>query len=90
MRQLDLNSFRTRVPVCLVNLDGYYDGIILQMDRAMKDQLLPEKLTNGYTELHEIVKVFSEPLEALEYCLKFIENAGEEVVKGRVSTASKL
>ena len=56
MRQLDLNNFRARIPVCLVNVDGYYDGILMQMRRAMKDRLLPEQLTRGFTSLDQIVR----------------------------------
>jgi len=90
MRQLDLNNFRKRIPVCLVNIDGYYDGILMQMRRAMKDKLLPEVLTQGFTSLDQIVREFQEPIEALEWCLTFIEEAGEEVPKNRVSTASRI
>jgi len=83
MRQLNLENFRSRIPVCVVNIDGYYDGIIMQMNRAKADSLLSR-------EIEEVVKVFTDPIEALDYCLDFIEKAGEEISSKRITTASKL
>ena len=83
MRQLNLEDFRSRMPVCIVNVDGYYNGMIMQMERAKADKLLSK-------EIAEVVRVFDEPLAALDYCLEFIEKAGQEVKDKRTTTASKL
>lgn len=29
-----------QAPACLVNIDGYFDGIIMQLERAYKDKIL--------------------------------------------------
>lgn len=58
-------------------MDGYYDGIIQQMERAQKDQIL-------YTEWREMVHVVETAEEALEWCLEMLKLRDEgklEVVK---------
>ena len=88
MRALDLNGFRSRIPVCLVNTDGFYDGIILQMKRALKDNLLSEKMTNGGKDFDKIVQVFDDPDKALDWCVDFLEKAGEAATAQRQTSAS--
>src|SRR3546814_3326862 len=46
-------------PLCLINVDGYYDGIIQQMERAQKDQIL-------YSQWRQMVHVVATAEEALE------------------------
>ena len=69
MRQLDLEGFRNRMPVCIVNVDGYYDGLVQQMERAKHDKLLPTWLT----DVQEVVRVVQQPEDALEYCIHFFD-----------------
>eukprot|EP00389_Voromonas_pontica_P015817 GDKH01024714.1.p1 GENE.GDKH01024714.1~~GDKH01024714.1.p1 ORF type:complete len:248 (+),score=37.41 GDKH01024714.1:115-858(+) len=48
-------------PLCLVNIDGFYDGIIAQLDRAEADTLL-----NG--EWRSVLHVVGSASEALAWC----------------------
>ena len=50
-------------PICLLNYDGYFDGSILQLQRAGKEGLL-------YHELDKYFAVESTPSSALAYCVK--------------------
>jgi predicted Rossmann-fold nucleotide-binding protein len=50
-------------PICIANLDGFYDGSILQLKRAFDDQLL-------YLPLEKYVHVASTVKEALHWSIK--------------------
>lgn len=71
-------------PICLVNTDGYYDGFVLQLERAHADRLLhkPPK---------EFLQVCSNPIEALDWCEVHVgEPAGlaDTVVVGGAAAAA--
>jgi len=53
-------------PLCLINVDGYYNGIIEQMERAQKEQFL-------YSPWRDMVHVVETAEEALEWCLAMLE-----------------
>ena len=50
------------LPICLVNTDGYYDGVIAQLERAQTDQLLRKPW-------RELLTVVDTPEEALQLSL---------------------
>lgn len=51
------------VPMCLVNIEGFYDGFIEQMNRAKKDGVL-------YSEIEEYFHVENTVDGALNWCIK--------------------
>ena len=51
----------SRKPVVLVNVDGYYDGTILQLQRAEADGILHKKAS-------EILRVCDNVLDAIKHC----------------------
>ena len=55
------------LPICLVNTDGYYDGVIAQLERAQTDQLLRKPW-------RELLTVVDTPEEALQW---FLANVGD-------------
>merc|ERR1711970_1240055 len=82
MRQLHLPPL-THMCVCLVNIDGYYDGLITQLKRAREDKLL-------HYDIESIVHIETDPLKALEYCTAYLEKMSAESKASRVTTASRL
>lgn len=73
------------MPVCLVNVDGYYDGLIMQMKRAQSDGLLPAWVD----DINKVVKICNDGIEALEHVVKFLSDADKRMVAAR-QTTSKL
>ena len=57
MHRLKLEGVDT-MPVCVVNVDGFYDGAIMQLERCRKD---------GVSDV--TIKFFDDEIEALEWCL---------------------
>ena len=58
-------------PICVVNIEGYYNGFIQQLNDASKSGLL-------YSPPDHYFKVFNNPKDALDYC----QNECSKVVKG--------
>lgn len=54
-------------PICLVNTNGFYDGFIMQMQRASEDKLL-------YNKVEEYFHVSNTPQDALEWCERAFSN----------------
>ena len=48
-------------PICVVNIEGYYNGFIEQLNAASKAGLL-------YSPPENYFKVFNDPKDALDYC----------------------
>jgi predicted Rossmann-fold nucleotide-binding protein len=48
-------------PICLVNLNGFYDGFLMQMRRAHKEGIL-------YGQIETYFHVESDPIAALDWC----------------------
>lgn len=61
MRSLRMNNFEN-VPICILNIDGFYDHTVAQMRRAAADGVL-------YGEVEAYFHVSNTPEEALAYCL---------------------
>ena len=59
-RSLGMKDMTTK-PICIVNIDGFYDGTIAQMHRAHKDGIL-------YEDLEEYFHVENSVEGALEWC----------------------
>ena len=59
------------LPICLVNTDGYYDGVIAQLERAQTDQLLRKPW-------RELCTVVATPEEALQWFLANVSDAPRE------------
>jgi hypothetical protein len=51
----------TNKPICIVNTDGFYDGFIMQLNRAYDDGLL-------YNTCDKYYHVTKNPKEALDWC----------------------
>lgn len=60
-----------RKPIVLVNLDGFYDGFALQMNRAYKEGILYGKAETYYHVVEDIVS-------ALEFCKQAIQSDEEK------------
>eukprot|EP00298_Acanthocystis_sp_HF-20_P000312 c10380_g1_i1.p1 GENE.c10380_g1_i1~~c10380_g1_i1.p1 ORF type:complete len:232 (+),score=82.55 c10380_g1_i1:24-719(+) len=54
-------------PVCIINVGGFYDGFIAQMERTYQDKLL-------YYPPSKVVHVVNTAQEAIDYCLKELKN----------------
>jgi len=52
----------THKPICIVNVDGFYDGFIMQMERAFQEGIL-------YHSVEEYFHVASDAESALTWCL---------------------
>ena len=50
------------VPICILNINGYYDGSIAQMQRTADEGLL-------YGPIESYFHVVSDPVEAVTWCL---------------------
>ena len=59
-RSLAMKGMSTK-PICIVNLNGYYDGSIMQMHRAKKDGIL-------YEDIDEYFHVEDNVEDALRWC----------------------
>lgn len=83
-------------PICIVNLDGFYDGSIIQLKRAFNDQLL-------YLPLEKYVHVASTVEEALYWSVDAYKSSlvvpyedisssrkSAKVIKGEEPSADKL
>ena len=57
-----------RKPICLVNVDGFYDGFITQIQRAFDDKLL-------YHNVDDFFRVFTTAEEALDWCVETYRTA---------------
>jgi hypothetical protein len=72
MRSLRMNNFEN-VPICLLNIDGFYDHTVAQMRRAAADGVL-------YGEVEAYFHVVNTPEEALAFCLAEMGLSGVERV----------
>ena len=59
-----------KIPICILNINGYYNGSIEQLKRAGKDNLL-------YQAVEEYLHVETTPLEALNWCFKQINRLSQ-------------
>jgi uncharacterized protein (TIGR00730 family) len=50
-----------RKPICVVNMDGFYDGFLMQMRRAHKEGIL-------YGQVETYFHVEENPIKALDWC----------------------
>jgi uncharacterized protein (TIGR00730 family) len=74
----------SRLPICIVNVDGYYEGMMLQLERAKADGLL-----TSYTDLFHVattpeVGVFScslFPRKRKEFMILFLVAGSDRVVR---------
>jgi uncharacterized protein (TIGR00730 family) len=66
-RSLGMKDMVTK-PICIVNIDGYYDGSIAQMHRAKKDGIL-------YEEVDEYFHVEDNVQDALNWCELAVHNS---------------
>jgi len=57
----------SKKPICLVNLDGFYDGFLMQMRRAHKDGIL-------YGHVDNYFHVETDPIAALDWCYNTFVN----------------
>jgi len=64
------------LPVLLLNVNGYYDGVIAQMQRAFDDGMLRHPVAHYYS-------VASTPQEAVAWCLKQTRRASPPTPRGR-------
>ena len=55
-------------PICIVNVDGFYDGSLQQLQRAHEDGIL-------YQEVEEYVHVETNVADALAWCAEQVENS---------------
>jgi len=55
----------TKIPLCILNIDGFYDGFRIQLERAHQDKIL-------YQHPDDIVYFATTPEEALNWCLNEI------------------
>jgi hypothetical protein len=60
----------THKPISIVNIDGYYDGFIMQLDRAYSENLL-------YLHPSEYFHVGKTTEESLNWCLSHFNEYGE-------------
>jgi uncharacterized protein (TIGR00730 family) len=60
-------------PICLLSIDGFYDGFMTQIRRAHSDGVL-------YFDADEYFHVESDPAKALEWCVKELETAASSAV----------
>ncbi|GAB5370370.1 hypothetical protein AAMO2058_001486900 [Amorphochlora amoebiformis] len=61
-------------PVALVNIDGYYDNLLMQLKRAKEDKLL-------YHPPEKMIFVAKSAAEALAYCTKYYKKGAMEHCK---------
>jgi predicted Rossmann-fold nucleotide-binding protein len=59
-KSLKLKGMSTK-PICLLNIDGYYTGMLTQMERALHDGLL-------YGAIHDYFYVAEDVTSALDWC----------------------
>lgn len=71
-KSLQMNGLADK-PICILNIDGYYDGSIIQLQQAFKDNLL-------YDTPEAYFHVVNQPSEAIDWCLS-------EITAKRNSTA---
>ena len=69
-RQLGLPLGVVPRPVCLLNVNGYWDSLMAQLRRAQKDGLL-------YKTAEEIVYCTESPADALKWCTTEVERLRE-------------
>lgn len=62
----------TQKPISIVNIDGYYDGFIMQLERAHSENLL-------YLHPSEYFHVGTTTEESLNWCLSHFNDKGEYV-----------
>lgn len=55
-------------PICIVNVDGYFEGSIMQLKRAFDEDLL-------YLRLEDYLHVEASPAESLGWCVRTLEQS---------------
>lgn len=78
----------TYKPICLVNTDGFYDGFILQMERAYQDSIL-------YHPVQDYFHVEDNAKDALDWCVNQLNDlrakgtvAANEFIDDRIKSRS--
>lgn len=66
-RSLGMKGMTTK-PICVVNIDGFYDGSIQQMKRAFEDGIL-------YQEISEYFHVEDNVTDALKWCVDAVHSS---------------
>lgn len=56
-------------PVCVVNTDGFYDGFVMQLQRAFDEGIL-------YGSLESYFHVETDPIAALDWCVETVKAQG--------------
>ncbi|CAM9441848.1 unnamed protein product, partial [Ectocarpus fasciculatus] len=67
LRSLRMSNFEN-IPICLLNINGFFDHTVAQMERAAADGVL-------YGEVPAYFHVTSEPQEAVDWCLSQLHAA---------------
>mmetsp|Transcript_9257 Transcript_9257/g.16939 ORF Transcript_9257/g.16939 Transcript_9257/m.16939 type:complete len:214 (-) Transcript_9257:107-748(-) len=67
-RQLNMNPR----PIVILNVDGYYDGLLQQLRRSIEDGIM-------WIALDDLLFVTSDPEAAVEYCEKTVKNKQQKV-----------
>lgn len=63
----------TNKPICLVNIDGFYDGFLLQMKRAQQDGIL-------YGDIESYYHVANDCISAYEWCEQQLKTMPENKI----------
>ena len=70
-----------KIPICVLNVDGYYDGSLAQLSRAFKDGLL-------YNQTEQYFHVESDSSAAIAWCLEEVARENAETDASMPSTKS--
>jgi len=71
-----------RMPICLVNINGFYDGFILQLRRAAEDGLL-------YGSPENLIHVVEDPVMAVTWCEQELKTSGWSTTRLNVEQLRK-
>ena len=80
----------TAKPICLLNINGFYDGFIMQMQKSLEDSLLQFKSIDDYFYIAQ------NPEEAVQWCSQYIwDSLGTEIdnysrIKSKIATKDLL
>lgn len=58
-----------KIPICLVNINGFYDGFVLQLKRAAEDGLL-------YGDPESLIHIVEDPVAAVTWCEEQLKESG--------------
>ena len=60
-----------KIPICILNIEGYYDGSLAQLDRAFEDSLLYQSPGNYF-------HVETDPAAAIAWCKQAVAEAQKD------------